>query len=329
MTRNKKIIITLFVIALLLVGAWLSLDSRTKSSLYRATLCKLIYGKNICNFYEMMDAVSRNPESSDFEKAMQLCREMENVPKKDSCFEYIAQVVSFYDTEKAKQACSEIKEFKDVHSKEDCYTMVEKSNVWNKYINHTLGFSIQIPKEVYGLYKCPSKETIQVPVRVFEDNENGIVYISQEYYYRAEWDSELQEFTGPCEKIAYSLESLKSETVDNNPFLGWAILIKDIKDESELDKFIKEIYGSGCSAGQKTPWVQSGVYEIPVLADGTDLGNTACPVGWMNSEKVLYAPEKDKFMSVILGQECTFGTNPYSKPYQCYDEEMINGFKFE
>ena len=76
---------------------------------------------------EMMDAVSHNPESSDFEKAMELCREMEDVPKKDSCFEYIAQVVSFYDTEKAKEACDEIREFDGVHSREDCYSMVEKS----------------------------------------------------------------------------------------------------------------------------------------------------------------------------------------------------------
>lgn len=127
MTRNKKIIIVLLVIGLLLMGVWLSLDSRTKNSLYRATLCKLIYGKNICNFYEMMDTVSSNPENSDFEKAIQLCREMGDVPKKDSCFEYIVQVVSFYNTEKAKEACSEIKGFDGVHSREDCYSMVEKS----------------------------------------------------------------------------------------------------------------------------------------------------------------------------------------------------------
>jgi len=127
MTRNKKITITLFIIALLLISAWLSLDSRTKNSLYQATLCKLIYGKNICNFYAMMDVLSHNPEKSDFEKVMQLCREMEDVPKKDSCFEYIAQVVSFYDIEKAREACGEIRGFDGVHSKEDCYSIVEKS----------------------------------------------------------------------------------------------------------------------------------------------------------------------------------------------------------
>jgi len=74
-----------------------------------------------------MNIISYNPERSDFEKAMQLCKEMEDVPKKDSCFEYIAQVVSFYDTEKAREACSEIKGFDGVHKKEDCYSVVGKS----------------------------------------------------------------------------------------------------------------------------------------------------------------------------------------------------------
>lgn len=127
MTRNKKIIIALFIIAFLLIGVWLSLDSRTKNSLYRATLCKLIYGKNICNFYEMMDTVSANSENSDFEKAMRLCRGMENVPKKDSCFEYVAEVISFWDFEKAKQACDEIVGYGLVHYKDRCYQKIQIS----------------------------------------------------------------------------------------------------------------------------------------------------------------------------------------------------------
>lgn len=204
--------------------------------------------------------------------------------------------------------------------------------IWNYYGNPQLGFSIQIPKEVDGFYKCPAKETIQVPVKVFEDNENGIVYVSQEYYYKTEWDSELQEFTGPCEKITYSLASLRSETKEDyahKPFLGWAILIKDIRDESELDKFIKENYGSGCRSGDEKSWGQDGVCEITVggWEEGMSLEDTPCPVNY--SYKILYAPEKNKVMSVKLGQECTFWSNPDSKSYQCYDEEMINSFKFE
>ncbi len=128
MTRNKKITITLFVIAVLLISAWFSLDSRTKNSLYRATLCKLIYGKNICNFYEMMDIMAYDhPNDADFNKAMQLCRDMEDVPKKDSCFEYVAEVISFWDFEKAQQACDEIVGYGLVHYKDSCYQKIQIS----------------------------------------------------------------------------------------------------------------------------------------------------------------------------------------------------------
>ena len=204
--------------------------------------------------------------------------------------------------------------------------------IWNYYGNPQLGFSIQIPKEVNGLYKCPSKETIQVPVKVFEDNKNGVVYISQEYYYKAEWDSELREFIGPCEKITYSLELLRNETEEsyaNMFFLGWAVLIKSVKDENELDEFIKQNYGSGCFAGDKKSWEQDGVYEITIGGwdEWEDLGTTDCPVNYIY--KVLYAPEKNKVMLVKLGQECTFRTNSYLVSYNCYDQEMINSFKFE
>ena len=119
MRQSLKIIIILFAVIIGLTATWFSLDELTR--------CKLIYGKNICNFYAMMDIVSHNPENSDFNKAMKLCGEMEDVPKKDSCFEYIAQVVSFYDIEKAKEACGEIKEFDGVHSREYCYQLIEKS----------------------------------------------------------------------------------------------------------------------------------------------------------------------------------------------------------
>jgi hypothetical protein len=75
----------------------------------------------------MMDTISTDSNNSDFNKAMKLCQDMENVSKKDSCFEYIAQVVSYYDTEQARESCNEIKGFDGVHSKEDCYSMIGKS----------------------------------------------------------------------------------------------------------------------------------------------------------------------------------------------------------
>jgi len=120
MTRNKKIIIIVFVvIGGLFIGLWAGLDSDIK--------CRLIYGKNICNFYKMMDIMAYDYlDDADFNKAMQLCRDMEDVLKKDNCFEYVAEVISFWDFEKAKQACDEIKGFDNVHSKEDCHKQIQQ-----------------------------------------------------------------------------------------------------------------------------------------------------------------------------------------------------------
>lgn len=224
---------------------------------------------------------------------------------------------------------------------------------WETYISDELGFSIKYPRMVYGSIVCPSKkEMIWVPVRVFEDNKNGIVYITQEYYYETYWNPDLQEFTGPCKKIIYTQEMLQEEWWKNvlwdekNPlllktektYLGWGILIKNIKNEEELNKFIKENYGSECFVKDKIPknkisWNQNKVYEIDIGGkdNGEDGINPNCPLHY--AYKVLYAPEKNKLVSIKLGQECTFATvtNPAkaSETYKCYDEEMIDSFEFK
>jgi len=109
--KSSKIIVIFVIIILGLITVWLSLDKLTK--------CKLIYGKNICNFYAMMD-------SSNFDEMMNLCKDMDDVPKKDSCFEFIAQTFVQTNTSKAKEACDQIKGFEDVHTKEHCYNLIEK-----------------------------------------------------------------------------------------------------------------------------------------------------------------------------------------------------------
>ncbi len=213
--------------------------------------------------------------------------------------------------------------------------------VWETYTNSELGFSIKYPQVVYGIYKCEPDEKIWTPVKIIEDKKSEITYIVEEYYYLAPYNGELNKYTGPCEKITNSLELIKKENanneyIKNKPFLGWAILTRNIKNEKELNKFIKDNYGSGCLVEKKEPWKQQdGVYEIVIKGEdwdkGADLGTTTCSFGYPH--KILYAPGKNKLMSVIFDQgECLFGTdyNYYdSGSYKCYDEDIINSFKFE
>ena len=201
---------------------------------------------------------------------------------------------------------------------------------WTDYSNSQLGFSIKIPLEVPTLYRCSdSKQVGNTPLGVFEDNQNGSIYISQKYYYDANWSQTEQKYIGDCSKITYSLESLKKEEKANNlaglashPFLGWKIIVNNPKNESELANFVKQNFGSTCTISSKDIQ-EDGNYEISIKGKdvGQNLMDTNCPTNF--EYKILYSPEKNKLMSVILGQECTFGTT------QCYDKDMINSFKFK
>ena len=243
-------------------------------------------------------------------------------------YDYITKIETNHITEPAAEEEKQSeKETEKETEKEETQKSVLPEAIWSKYINDELGFSIDIPnKKVYGLYSCYPKKVIQVPVKVFEDNENGVVYISQEYYYNSKYDSELGRHVGECRKIIEQPSGLK-------PHLGWAIVIKTVKNEDELDKFIKENYGSGCCAEDKKLWetdyqqLGAYAYDIHVRGEGdnreTTYGTTSCAKAWAGRHKVLYFPEENKVMSVMLGQEPTFWNNPP------YDEKMIDSFRFE
>jgi eight-cysteine-cluster-containing protein len=119
MIEKQKLIYGFLAIIMLVVvmaGVWFSLDKTTR--------CGFIYGKNICNFYAMMDVANHDPSISDFDEMMNLCGDMTSVPKKDGCFEYVAQTFTRIDINKAKEACDEIKGFDGVYSKKDCYSRI-------------------------------------------------------------------------------------------------------------------------------------------------------------------------------------------------------------
>lgn len=212
-------------------------------------------------------------------------------------------------------------------------TLPSPEEVWKTYTNSELGFSIKYPKMVYGVYRCSPNKPFYVPLKVFEDNSNGTVYVAEEYYYDNR-DSNTQNNTETCKKNIYSLESLTKEKESyGNPFLSRVFVIKSIKNDTELNEFIKTTYGSGCSVEKKTPWEpQGGVYKIDVKGEGwdktTDFESTTCHLP-MSTLIILYDNTMGKFMSVNLGQECGFGTDPSLQPYKCYDEEMINSFRFK
>lgn len=109
--KSRKPLLILLVIVVGAIVLWLSLDKLTR--------CSFVYGKNICNFYAVRDFP--NPSSSDFEMLMNLCRQMEDVPKKDSCFYNLAEKFRYINTTLAKEACAGIEEFEGTVKKSDCF----------------------------------------------------------------------------------------------------------------------------------------------------------------------------------------------------------------
>lgn len=247
--------------------------------------------------------------------------------------------IKIYDTENQN-----ISDFNDKY-----FIIKEEEREWTdyiEYVNHKLGFSMKVPKNMPGLNRCvdPGETETQffVPVKVLEDNDDNTVYITAEYYYD-DWKS-----GGECKKLLFSLGSLRKGEWGggtyraNNIFLGWVIIFDIAKNDNELSEFIKDNYGSGCLVKDKREWldlealegrkdrIQEAVFDVEITGEdwgeeGIDLGTTTCPINYQY--KVLYSPERTKAMSVTLGQECTFFTD--FKTFRCYDGDMLRSFKFE
>lgn len=206
-------------------------------------------------------------------------------------------------------------------------------DLWNKYTNSDLGFSLKVLKnmrEPYGQCAYSDKNgdhsyrpsESSVPVKIFE--EGSTVYIASEYLYRLKGETKENSRTyySGCERIANTPAIIKDR---NNYFSPeWTIVIKSIIDDSQLDKFLKERYGEGCSLGEKKPSKQTGVFDIVIQGDGKDMGETKCLINYMTVVK--YYPAKQKLAAWDIGQACNFY---YPNIETCRDKEMTDSFMFE
>lgn len=211
--------------------------------------------------------------------------------------------------------------------------LIPIDDVWNKYINPGLGFSLKVLKkmlEPYGecYYNTANgdksyrpKEAI-VPVKIFEEGTN--VYIAAEYLYRLNGETKENSKTlySGCDKTVNTPLIIKDREKYYSP--NWNIRINTVANDAELDKFLKERYGIGCSLGEKKETKQTGVYDIEINGDGKDLSETACPLNYMTVVK--YYPAKQKVASWDIGQACNFSYPTYDT---CRDTEMTDSFTFE
>jgi len=203
------------------------------------------------------------------------------------------------------------------------------------YTNNKFGFSLVVPK-TFASDKENCKKVGDsyrtyigtAPVTFFEDGDT--YYFAGKYFYKltgeqkitAEDGSYSLKFSG-CQKENVSLNSIKDNSYNsyNTVFKFYAV---EVKDDNELENYIKSKYGTGCRLGEKT-LSSDDTYSVKILGDGKDLDNTLCPINFMVDTE--YNPIKGKVVIFELGQDCSFNKETdYSGT--CTALEIVKSLKF-
>ncbi|MFA5075890.1 MAG: hypothetical protein WC480_00505 [Patescibacteria group bacterium] len=200
-------------------------------------------------------------------------------------------------------------------TKTDCADELD-TECWNTYRNTKLGITFKFPVLAVpyfhyydgNYFECENVDSdyILVPYTTLSRGNN--IFIREAYYYK--------KYNNQCVKIINSIDD--SGISENN---SWYITIQKIA-ENNLDHFIKEKYGSGCSYGGKRKVDDSVTYDVIVNGDGKDLSLTECPINYSIAIKSNPANEKIAYWS--MGQECIIGL----KFPKCFDSEIMDSFQF-
>lgn len=230
------------------------------------------------------------------------------------------------------------------------------NGLWAVYTSPQ-GVSFRYPKQIGVIDRCgdQKEQNPYVSTKIIEDSKHGIVYVAPEYYfdYPATADGS-QDTTKPCQKIYYSLDQIDGEDLAQTEYFssgnilgGLNINIRAVKDQNELDKFIKDIYGSGCKIKAQEVYQDAegnvtsldemgGNNEIELNAgedaegNVTSLGETVCPVNY--GYKILHGTATNKSVAMSLGQDCTIdnGASPENPTgYECYITEIADSVRID
>jgi len=219
------------------------------------------------------------------------------------------------------------------NKKDEIKTEPQKSSIvdldatWKQYTNPTLGFSINFPAvSSYYAGSCEwSEKNGDHSYRYVSSNVNNAIvedsnaiYITAEalYVLGGETTENYKTYYSSCQKELLTLPTLQKER------RTWNILVRKAENDQDVENFVKDRFGSGCSLGEKKETTQTGVFEVFVKGDGKDLSETACPINY--AFEIRYAPEKKKLYSWDLGQEVGFWNE---KTQKYYNTEMVESFK--
>lgn len=174
---------------------------------------------------------------------------------------------------------------------------VTEPALWQAYRNDRLGFEINIPKKVDN----GPIQTIENGDALWVVSENG----------------------DPMDRYSKQFNSSVSD-FERVVGIPWAMLVKTVNNDQELEQFIKDRYGKDCNLGEKQQSSLPGTFDVQVDAGNREPGE-GCFLNWILFIK--YSPEQHKVAAWDIGQDVNFATNA-DGTFVSYDFEMANSFKF-
>jgi hypothetical protein len=215
-------------------------------------------------------------------------------------------------------------------------TLIPIDGIWSEYVDERLGFAIRVPHAAwwYG-GDCVWSEAdgdhsfrpvwAEVPVVILEDVDR--VYITAASHIEFTEPTEeasgggTRTYFGGCERIPTTLEWARNRQITSGT---WEIVVREVRDEPDLEALIDDLYGEACQLGEVRETDTPGVLRVRVLGDGLPPEETNC---WVNYMYVFrYSPNHGRAITWITGQSTYFVADPDTG--EGYDRAMWESFRF-
>jgi hypothetical protein len=172
-----------------------------------------------------------------------------------------------------------------------------------EYRNERLGFSLLVPRQMTTIVRCTTDESDPiVEVKTLEAGDN--VYIGPEWYKEEEYlgdnDDGSARYSEECNQ--YEIKASDDE------YFARSVRTRIVKNDAEIQAFIKDMFGPACAEFTRTPALQNGIQDLIVKSVGLDVAaESEEEVCVTNYRYVLkYNPKTRRILGVDLKQEAFF-----------------------
>jgi hypothetical protein len=208
-------------------------------------------------------------------------------------------------------------------------------DVWNRYTNHVLGFSLLVPKASYRLdAECEwrgseedgSYRPVTALVQVVVLEEGDRVVITPGRY--SELTRKTQVPSGQGYSSRFEGCEAREMTIDLelDPYhrsYAWDIRVSTISSLGDLKAFVDEVFGECFSLGDMTTIADREILQVRVRGDEKPVEESQCLLHGMYV--LFYSPQYGRAAAWLTGQSVHFLSSP---TYDGYDQEMLDSFHF-